>query len=258
MKFGMVTIFPCEKGQLTIEDIIKLGYDGVELGIKNPKKVRKELIATLQKQKIEVPSILSGRGHQIDKLRFSAASKRIRNNTVKRMEDYIDLASELKSSVLIGHIKGRLDETGSSKRFISYCLQKCDEYAYKKGVNLLLEPLNRYRTDFINTIQEAFYTIEKLRLKNTFIAADTYHINIGENKTVDKAILEAGPYLKHIHVSDNNRKIPGEGCLPWKKFFSSLKKINYDKFISVEAELGNKPYSAAYKAIENLQKWSKE
>lgn len=256
MKTCIVTSFPDKKGELSIEEISALGYQGIELAIREPKKERKNLLKELAQHQLKVVSLLTGKSYHLDNLRFSAHSRALRTKAETRLKEYIDLASEINSCVLIGYMRGRKDDgsTTDAEAVIYYHLQRCDEYASIKGVKLLFEPLNRYCTDFINTIEECVDMIKELSLKSTFIIADTFHMNIEESRTIDKTIFDAGSCLEHVHVSENNRKIPGQGCLPWLKFFSALKKMNYDKYISIEARLGKEQYCTAQTALDYLKK----
>jgi len=256
MNASITTNFPYESGNLTIEEITDLSYEGVELGIRNPRKVKRDLFEVLEQNPIKVVSLLGGKSAHLDGLRFSASSERIRKKTFNRMKDYIDLASELNSYVLIGHIKGKIKESKNALSYIEEGLKRSDYYAGEKEVKLLLEPLNRYRTDFLHRLSDVTEIINKLELKNTYLVADTYHMNIEESESIDKTIKRYALNLKHVHVSDNNRKIPGKGCLPWRRFFDSLKMINYKAFVSVEADLGWNPKEDAYMALKKIRGWS--
>ena len=53
-------------------------------------------------------------------------------------------------------------------------------------------------------------------------------------ETLD-AILEAGPWLGHFHVGENNRRPAGStNRLPWKDMAAALKQVNYQGAIVME------------------------
>ena len=42
-------------------------------------------------------------------------------------------------------------------------------------------------------------------------------------------------YLGYVHVCESNRGIPGTGRVPWKEFFTALKKIGYTGPLVIES-----------------------
>ena len=88
-----------------------------------------------------------------------------------------------------------------------------------KGTVFLLEPINKYETDIINTIDEALPLIKEYkRLK---LLLDTYHMTIEDISPYD-AILKANEYIGYIHVAENNRLAPGMGMLDWERIIYRL------------------------------------
>jgi D-psicose/D-tagatose/L-ribulose 3-epimerase len=63
---------------------------------------------------------------------------------------------------------------------------------------------------------------------------DTFHANIEEADPI-------GAYAKnlrnivHIHISENDRGVPGRGNIPWKETFSAIRKSGYDDWLTIEA-----------------------
>jgi sugar phosphate isomerase/epimerase len=41
--------------------------------------------------------------------------------------------------------------------------------------------------------------------------------------------------LAHVHLSENDRGTPGTGQVHWEATFAALKKINYDRWLVIEA-----------------------
>ena len=62
---------------------------------------------------------------------------------------------------------------------------------------------------------------------------DTFHLNI-EEKDIKSAIIKAGNNLKHFHISENDRGVPGSGHIPWNEVKTGLKSINYNNWIVAE------------------------
>ena len=51
---------------------------------------------------------------------------------------------------------------------------------------------------------------------------DTFHANI-EEKSITEAVNCYGEYLAHVHISENDRSIPGAGGVNWDETFAALR-----------------------------------
>jgi sugar phosphate isomerase/epimerase len=245
---------PFQKGA---ELVSKLGYDGVELSIRDPRRIEeKKLVKTLSDLELQASCIITGRGFSIDGLSLVDPSTRRRKLAVQRIKDHILLARGLSSIVLIGWMRGiwKHDRMRSRKTF-SEALRVCAEFARDNGVLMGIESINRYEVDSINTLDEALVTVREVGLPNIGIVADTFHMNIEENEPIYEKIRICKNRLFHVHISDNNRKVPGAGHLPFRRFFHTLRQISYDGFISVEVVPPEPSFaSIAEGSIKYLQK----
>jgi D-psicose/D-tagatose/L-ribulose 3-epimerase len=126
-------------------------------------------------------------------------------------------------------------------------LRELAEYASDRDINLVIEPLNRYSTPICTNSQDAKYLVNQVDHENLGIMLDTFHMNIEED-SIYETIESTGSLLKHIHVSDNNRKMPGFAHIDFKQIVQALKKINYSKFITFEPTIENTDYEIDLKA----------
>lgn len=101
------------------------------------------------------------------------------------------------------------------------------------GVYLLLEPLNRYSTPFCSNAADALFVSSNINDDHFAILLDTYHMNI-EEKDFYSSIRMTKNFLKHIHFSDNNRKMPGLGHINFNSIFKALQKVQYTNYIGLE------------------------
>ena len=127
-------------------------------------------------------------------------------------------------------------------------IHSCAEYAVNRGVKLVLEPINRYETNFLNTIQECLDFIAESNLMNVYILADSFHMNI-EEKSITDALAQAGSMLQYLHFSDSNRKAPGQGHFNFFALVQQLKKIGYHGYVCAEILPLPDSYTAANWAI---------
>jgi len=112
-------------------------------------------------------------------------------------------------------------------------LRELAKYARDYDIGLLIEPLNRYSTPICTNSEDANYIVKLVDRENVGIMLDTFHMNIEEDSIYD-AIVNSNTMLKHVHVSDNNRKMPGFAHIDFNSVIGALKKIKYSKFLTFE------------------------
>lgn len=127
-------------------------------------------------------------------------------------------------------------------------LKEVARFAREFGVNLALEPLNRYETYLINTSEQGLWMIERIGEPNVGLLLDTYQMNIEEKDFYD-AIISAGDRLLHCHVCENDRGIPGTGLVQWDRVFQALREINYQGVLTIESFVSSIPEIAAATCI---------
>lgn len=132
-------------------------------------------------------------------------------------------------------------------------LRKIANYAEKHEVDIAMEPLNRFESDFINTCDQAIQMIEDVGSPALKVQLDTFHMNIEEKSSPD-AIRKAGSLLGHFHACGSDRGTPGGDHIDWKGIAKALKEVGYDKSIVIESFTPNIEAIAAatkiWRAIE--------
>jgi len=129
-------------------------------------------------------------------------------------------------------------------------------YAEPKGVTLILEPVNRYEIDYVNSVEEGVRLLTKAGIHNLKLMPDVFHMNIEDAKigaTLEKYIDLIG----YVHLADSNRHAPGDGHLDFDDVFSALKRAKYDGWCSVEILPFPDPDTAAQRAIRYVEKYFK-
>jgi len=185
---------------------------------------------------LEIPAIGTGQAWGEEGLSFSDPNEIIRKMTVERIIEQIRFASYFGSQVIIGLIRGIVKEgiaREDAEAWTISCLRECAIFAQEDNVKLTLEPVNRYESNFINTLQEGVEFIRRVNVPNLGLLADTFHMNI-EESSIYKSLTQAKEYITHIHVADSNRWAPGFGHLDFSKVFATLKEIGYQDYISAE------------------------
>jgi len=235
----------------------KYGYQAIELhNIREPKKVNvSNLINLCNNYSLKISAISTGLPNYVDKLSLIDDSSTIIEKSLIRLNEYVDLASILKSFIIIGTIRGNLPDELSHCKYekrLANSIKKISEYAKYKKVTLLIEAANRYETNYLNKADEIINFINKYNIKMLKIHLDTFHMNI-EESNIYKSIINTGNLLGYFHVSDSNRMYPGAGHIDFKTVRDALLKINYQGYIGVECFPIPDSDTAAKKAIQNIK-----
>ena len=77
------------------------------------------------------------------------------------------------------------------------------------GLELAIEPVNRGETFFLNTAVDAAALCDAIGHPRVGVLIDTCHANI-EEKNIAAAVRSLGPRLRHMHMSENDRRFSGD------------------------------------------------
>ena len=220
----------------SIRRVAELGYDAVELHIRNPLEVDVgEIRDLLNRYRLPVPTIGTGQAYGEEGLSFADPDPAIRQRAVQRITDQMDLASNLGiPRVTIGLVRGTVmagEEKDRAEDRVIGCMVKCLEH--NPAITLILEPLNRYETSLYNDTASAKDLIDRVGKPNLKMLVDTFHMNIEEPDIIE-SILRVKDTISHVHFADSNRWPPGCGHINFKKIVSALRKIKYRGAIAAE------------------------
>jgi sugar phosphate isomerase/epimerase len=115
-------------------------------------------------------------------------------------------------------------------------LAELAEVTRGSSAQILIEPINRYETQFLTRIQDCKTVLNKANLPNTGILADLFHLSI-EEANLPASLRSARGMIKHVHLADNNRLLPGYGNIDWKACISALKDAEFDGFMNLECAI---------------------
>ncbi|HHE04970.1 MAG TPA: sugar phosphate isomerase/epimerase, partial [candidate division WOR-3 bacterium] len=188
---------------------------------------------------------------------FSSPDKSIRKAAVQRIKKHMEFASHFNAVVVIGLIKGWINSSSTyfqSEGYITECLRECNEYAGEKGVDVALEPINRFQEDFFHSILDCKEYLDRIKFSNVKMMIDSFHMNI-EDANMWENMRQAKEYIVHVHYSDNNRLAPGMGHFDFLKMTKVLKEIDYKGYISVEILPVPDSYTAAKQTINSMKSY---
>ena len=234
-------IYATEDLEKSLQRLARYKYDAVELEGEpdNEKYEPKKVKTILKKYGLEVSSIagmyLWKEGIKRD---LASSDKKIREQTVEYLFRCIDYARLIGAKLVIvvpaavSKLAPSLSKKEDWKNSVK-AVQEVAKYAEKKDILLAIEPINRYETYLVNSVQDALYYAREVNSSHVKIMADTFHMNI-EERDIPEAIRIAGSNLINVHIADSNRCSVGRGHINFKALIKALKEINYQYALTLE------------------------
>ena len=225
-----------------LEQLKEVGYDGVEVPIGdenvNEYKSLGKRIEDLGLGCTCVTSIFED-GNP------ASADPAIRAKAVEQMKWRIDMAKELGATVICGpyhsafaYFSGE-PPTEDERKYSTEVMRKSAEYAGENDILLTPEALNRFECYLYNTLDDISNLVKSVDHPNMKMIFDSHHAHI-EEKNSAASLLKYGDLIGHVHITESDRGTPGSGQVHWDEIFSSLHKIGYNGWLTIEAFSRNK------------------
>jgi sugar phosphate isomerase/epimerase len=232
----------------------ELGYDAIEISVRDP--ADPEVVACddgLRRYGLQLSAVATGQSFYSDGLSPTSDDPEVRRRLDERMYRNIDLASPWEAMVVIGGVRGTLtgsdDEQADQYQRAVDAVRRYGEYALEQNVSIVIEPINRYETNYINTIEDALEFIGDVDLDNLGVLADTFHMNI-EEANLAESLRSAGDHLRHVQFTDSNRLAAGRGHIDFQALGAVLEDFGYQGYLSTETLPQPDSRTAARQAIE--------
>ncbi|MDR3639175.1 MAG: sugar phosphate isomerase/epimerase [Isosphaeraceae bacterium] len=133
----------------------------------------------------------------------------------------------------IGHFSGQGPTEEEFKAGIE-TMSRAAEKAQGHGIRLGIEYLNRFEIYFLTTAAQTSRFVRAVNHPYLKMMYDSFHAHI-EEKNQAQAILSCKDETIHVHISENDRGVPGTGQVDWDSFFAGLKQSGYDGYVTIEA-----------------------
>lgn len=238
----------------------KWGASGLELSGDWSGRVA-EVKAALQGTGVRVSALCWG-AHNGDLVSLDPAK---RKTGIEDLEKALDTAGQLESTgVIFVPCFNKQSELAPAEldQILWDILPALGDHAKKAGSRVLLEPLTKGKTFYLNRLEQAAAICRKLNHPGIGLMGDFYHM--GKEESSDAAAFTAGgPWLHHVHLASRVRCMPGqdqrrEPDQPERSFvggFRALQQLGYQDYCSLEcsAAKGTDPLQAIPAAFELLR-----
>src|SRR6266567_1902546 len=163
----------------------------------------------------------------------------IRTKSVQHLVRCIEAAAELGAHLLGGPLYapiGYLPDHRPTRDEWSWAVEAFQSVAETLDacqVSLSIEPVNRSETFFLRTAREAKALCEAVDHARIGVTIDTFHANI-EERNIAEDVESIGTYMKHIHASENDRGLLGEGHVDFSAIIAALRRNAYTGYLMIE------------------------
>ncbi len=244
MRFGLNSFlytspFTTAQAPALLRKFARWGFACAEIAVEDPAHVDPvALRAAADKAGIAIGAVCAAMGPGRD-FRGTPAEQRTAQRYLRALVDHAVACGAPRITGPLYSVVGRIgahDEATKARHFrlVVRNLKSLGAYARARGIELCVEPLNRFETDFLNTVDQGLRLVKAVGLPNVKLHLDTFHMNI-EEKDQAAAIRKAGKHIGHFHACGTDRGIPGADSLDWKAIAAALKSVGYKGDVVIES-----------------------
>ena len=234
----------------------ELGFDAVEVFPPDAEALEElDLKGLLARQGLKLAAVGTGAGWVKHKLRLTDPDRARREPARLFVQSIVEAAGKLGAPAIIGSMQGRWGDgmdRDEATFYLADALTGLGDLAATFGVPLLYEPLNRYETNFANTLADGSRILRMLDSDNVKLLADLFHMSI-EEADLSAALRAAAKDIGHVHFADSNRRPVGDGHTDMTPIVRALREIGYDGYLSAEVFPYPDPTVAARRTIESFR-----
>lgn len=236
----------------------RLGFEGIEFWGSGLRERSAEVKQALSTTKVKASTVCSGyRGDLL------SASKEERLLAIRDIDTLLEIAAELDAVglIVVPTFSGpKLPDLSPlypdvwhlERELLIHELKNLARKAEETGASILIEPLNRYETHFLNRLEQAIEIIEEVGSPGVAVMADFFHMSI-EEANVAESLRSALKHLKHIHLADSNRWLPGFGHSDFREPFKVLREGGYRYYMAMECYVPEPKEESLAKSMRYLR-----
>jgi len=116
-----------------------------------------------------------------------------------------------------------------------------------RRVPLYLEPITQFEGRFWQTLAQVTALCESVAADTDVqmgVVVDSHNMNITEAQPL-AAVAAAAQWIRHVHLADNNRRLPGQGHIDFGALLRALRTHGYSGWYSYECAIDAGTFPAA-------------
>jgi len=221
-----------------LETLQRLGFDGVELNIRDPETVEPaRLKAYLAEFGLVLSMFASGLTAKTDQLSLATSDEARRRKAIDRTARFLEFAREFGAGVIAGYLKGAPQDNGPGARDrLAAAALELAPVADRLKTPLLIEAVNRYESPVGHSLADTWDIARRAGSPFVQILPDTFHMNI-EEANMQQALSDHRACFSSLHLSDNTRHFPGFGALDFSAIIGMLDDLGYRGKLAIEGNV---------------------
>jgi len=242
----------------------RLGYDGLELGEEiAPEWVERPPEAVLKS--------LEGTGIVISavvgSIKLLDPDPKVRVQAVETDRQRLELARALGASAVIEvptfgpsrfqDLSPLMTPREIEDRLLIAGLKQLIPEVQRTGVDIIIEPLTKKETHYMNLQSQGVEIIRALRAPGFKLLSDFYHMQM-EEKDIAETLTRYGKYTAYCHLADGEKRTePGSLPFDYRPGFHALKKAGFSGWLTIESDATDNPEAALARALKYVkQQWA--
>lgn len=244
-----------------LDNLADYGFEGIELHQQDTVNRQDDILKATRGHQVKPSTIYGGYGGSL-----LEADPEQRNSAMSNIKTNLETAGNIGAAgFILVPVFGaaRLPDLSPyktavdlEKELLRVLLEELASVAEKAGTCLLIEPLNRYETHFLKTLDDAVDMCRRIDSPNVKILADFFHMSI-EERNIAESIKKAGPYIGHVHLADSTRLLPGHGHTDFKSGFDALRSASFEHFMALECGIPGSAEEELPKSVVYMRQWLK-
>ncbi|TVQ23725.1 MAG: sugar phosphate isomerase/epimerase [Spirochaetaceae bacterium] len=222
----------------TLRQFRDAGLWGLELNMADPATMDyQDVVEFLGGFDLRLSMFATGLSAKTAGLSLSSADEAERLRAVETCSEYLRWVQDDDVGAIIGFMKGMdRSDPGAARTAFRRSVLELAPVASDTRTPLIIEATNRYETPVANSLEDTLELIDGTPAEWVRILPDTFHMNIEEADQA-AALTNAFPRIMSIHLSENNRTLPGRGGFDFAAFFRTVKTIGYTGRFAMEGNI---------------------
>ncbi|MFW6388184.1 MAG: TIM barrel protein [bacterium] len=222
----------------TLSAFRRAGLWGLELNMRDPADISyDDVVSFLSEYDLNLSMFATGLSAKTGNFSLSALDESARKAAVEECAKYLRWVRSEGVGAIIGFMKG-MDKSNPQAARLAFqaSVQELAAVAEEARTPLIIEATNRYETPIANTVEDALALVEGTPAQWVKVLPDTFHMNI-EEADMRAALEKALPRIMHVHLSENNRTLPGRGGFDFSGFLKMLSELGFTGRLAMEGNI---------------------
>ncbi len=238
----------------------KLGYQGLELGPEFLDRPAEAILKEIEGTGIVISAIVGS-------IKLLEPDPAIRAQAIQLDRQRLEMAKALGASGVVEvptfgpnrfqDLSPVMTPREIEDRLLVAGLKALAPDVSRTGVNILIEPLTKKETHYMNLQDHGAEIIRAVGAPGFKLLSDFYHMQM-EEKDIAATLSRCGQFTAYVHLADGvKRTEPGSLPFDYRPGFRALKRAGFAGWLTVESSATDNPEAALGRALKYLhEQWA--